>query len=43
VTDGIDCFTSKGIKSKSGKEYEMDIIILATGFSIFVRAQNVVP
>ena len=32
VTDHIDTFTKNGIKIKSGKEIEADIIISATGF-----------
>lgn len=34
VTDHIDRFTAKGIKLKSGKELEADIIITATGFNV---------
>jgi cation diffusion facilitator CzcD-associated flavoprotein CzcO len=34
VTDEIDRFTAKGIRLKSGKELEADIIVTATGFNI---------
>lgn len=34
VTDAIDTITAKGIKGKSGKEYDMDVLILGTGFSL---------
>jgi monooxygenase len=34
VTDHIDTFTEKGIKLKSGKELEADIIITATGLHV---------
>jgi len=37
VTDSIDSFTEKGIRTKSGEEFEFDVIILATGFSVMVR------
>jgi len=36
VTDEIDRFTAKGIRLKSGKELEADIIISATGFDLNV-------
>jgi cation diffusion facilitator CzcD-associated flavoprotein CzcO len=36
VTDHIDHFTETGIKLKSGKELEADIIISATGFNMSV-------
>ncbi|QUD87896.1 flavin-containing monooxygenase [Phenylobacterium montanum] len=36
VTDEIDHFTEKGIKLKSGKELEADIVITATGFNLNV-------
>lgn len=35
-TDEIDHFTAKGIKLKSGKELEADVIITATGFNLSV-------
>lgn len=34
ITDPIDTITEKGIKVKDGKEYELDVIILGTGFSV---------
>lgn len=34
VTDHIETFTEKGIKTKSGKELEADIIITATGLQL---------
>jgi cation diffusion facilitator CzcD-associated flavoprotein CzcO len=36
VTDEIDRFTEKGIRTKSGKELEADIILTATGFNLSV-------
>jgi monooxygenase len=36
VTDHIDEFTAKGIKLKSGKELEADIIVTATGLQLEV-------
>jgi len=36
VTDHIDEFTEKGIKLKSGKELEADIIVTATGLNLQV-------
>ncbi|MEW6597227.1 MAG: NAD(P)/FAD-dependent oxidoreductase [Pseudomonadota bacterium] len=36
VTDEIDRFTEKGIRLKSGKELEGDIIVTATGFNLSV-------
>ncbi|MBS0629862.1 MAG: NAD(P)/FAD-dependent oxidoreductase [Verrucomicrobia bacterium] len=35
VTDQIQNYTEKGLKLKSGKELEADIIITATGFNLF--------
>ncbi|MDN5873675.1 MAG: NAD(P)/FAD-dependent oxidoreductase [Sinobacteraceae bacterium] len=32
-SDPIECITEKGLKLASGKEYEMDILVLATGFA----------
>jgi len=51
VTDHIDTFTEKGIRLKSGKELEADIIITATGLdlqllggaSLTVDGEEVVP
>ncbi|CAM1352165.1 flavin-containing monooxygenase [Tenacibaculum insulae] len=34
VTDHIDCFTENGLRLKSGKELEADIIITATGLEL---------
>lgn len=34
VTDHIDCFTEKGIRLKSGKELEADLIVTATGLNL---------
>ncbi|HNM78386.1 MAG TPA: NAD(P)/FAD-dependent oxidoreductase [Tepidiformaceae bacterium] len=34
VTDEIDTFTPRGIRTKSGEELEADIIITATGFNM---------
>ncbi|KAM0753779.1 FAD/NAD(P)-binding domain-containing protein [Meredithblackwellia eburnea MCA 4105] len=34
VTDGIDTITENGIRGKSGKEYEFDVLILGTGFDV---------
>jgi monooxygenase len=34
VTDQIDCFTKKGIRTASGEELEADIIIVATGLTL---------
>lgn len=36
VTDHIDRFTAKGIRLKSGRELEADIIVTATGFHLNV-------
>jgi cation diffusion facilitator CzcD-associated flavoprotein CzcO len=36
VTDEIERFTTKGIRLKSGKELEADVIVTATGFNISV-------
>ena len=33
----IDCFTKGGITCKDGKEYDVDIIICATGFDVSFR------
>lgn len=32
VTDDLECFTEKGIRTKTGEESELDAIICATGF-----------
>lgn len=34
VTDHIDCFTENGLRLKSGKELEADIIVTATGLEL---------
>ncbi len=34
ITDGIDCVTAKGIKTRDGVEHEVDAIVLATGFMV---------
>lgn len=34
-TDGIDCFTEKGIRTKNGTEHEFDLIVMCTGFNMF--------
>ena len=36
VTDEIETFTEKGLRLKSGKELEADIIVTATGFNLNV-------
>ncbi len=36
VTDEIETFTEKGIRTKSGEELEADIILTATGFNLSV-------
>ena len=36
VTDHIDCFTETGLKLKSGRELEADIIVTATGLQLVV-------
>ncbi|KAL5317709.1 hypothetical protein ACEPPN_014807 [Leptodophora sp. 'Broadleaf-Isolate-01'] len=33
----IECFTEKGVRCKDGTEYEVDIIICATGFDVSFR------
>ncbi|MGE3250842.1 MAG: flavin-containing monooxygenase [Hyphomonadaceae bacterium] len=39
VTDEIDRFTEKGIRTKSGEEIEADIIVAATGFRLSVLGE----
>ena len=34
VTDHIDCFTGNGLRLKSGKELQADIIVTATGLEL---------
>jgi cation diffusion facilitator CzcD-associated flavoprotein CzcO len=36
VTDEIECFTEKGIRLKSGRELEADLVVAATGFHMSV-------
>ena len=36
ITDEIECFTEKGVRLKSGREVEADIILAATGFNLNV-------
>ncbi|MCB9032771.1 MAG: NAD(P)/FAD-dependent oxidoreductase [Chitinophagales bacterium] len=40
VTEGIDAITSKGIKTKDGKQHEFDLIVFATGFK---ASEDVAP
>lgn len=35
VDDGIETFTPSGIRSTTGKEFEVDCVVLATGFKVF--------
>ena len=44
VTDGIEGFTSAGIRTKdaTGSSYDVDIVILATGFSVMDSSKAVV-
>ncbi len=39
VCDPIESFTSKGIRTKDGKERDLDVVILATGFSLLSAAR----
>lgn len=36
VTDEIDTFTQKGVRTKSGTEIEADIVVAATGFNLLM-------
>lgn len=36
VTDHIECFTSRGLKLKSGKELEADVVVMATGLKLIM-------
>ncbi|HTO69089.1 MAG TPA: NAD(P)/FAD-dependent oxidoreductase [Myxococcota bacterium] len=36
VTDEIECFTEHGVRLKSGRELEADIVVTATGFDISI-------
>ncbi len=44
ITDGIEEITPKGIRTKDGKEHEVDVIIYGTGFhaSDFLRTYRIV-
>lgn len=33
ITDAIECITPKGIKTVDGKEHELDVLVMATGFN----------
>ena len=37
ITDGIDCITPTGIRTKSGEEIALDTIVCATGFDVSYR------
>lgn len=39
VTDTIDTFTPKGVRTRSGEELEADIIVAATGFRLSVMGE----
>ncbi len=34
ITEGIDCITANGVKTRDGIEHEVDTIVLATGFMV---------
>lgn len=34
VTEGIDCITENGIKTRDGRVHEVDAVVLATGFMV---------
>jgi cyclohexanone monooxygenase len=34
VTDGIERFTERGVRTKDGQEHEVDAVVLATGFKV---------
>lgn len=38
VTEGIECVTETGIRTRDGEERELDTIICATGYSVFDRS-----
>ncbi|KAF8323891.1 FAD/NAD-P-binding domain-containing protein, partial [Clavulina sp. PMI_390] len=40
--DGIECITPEGIKTKSGKLHELDVIVSATGFDLGATAPPLV-
>ena len=35
ITEGIECITETGIKTKDGKHHELDVLVLSTGFNAF--------
>lgn len=37
ISDPIDTVTEKGIKTKNGTEYPLDVLILGTGFDVVSR------
>lgn len=37
VSEDIECITPKGIKTADGKEYEVDVVVCATGFDVSQR------
>lgn len=39
VTDQIDCFTERGIRLRSGRELEADIIVTATGLELVILGE----
>lgn len=44
VTEGIDCITEKGVRTKDGREHELDVLVLSTGFdpTAYMRPMNMV-
>jgi cation diffusion facilitator CzcD-associated flavoprotein CzcO len=44
VTEGIECITPQGVKTKDGKENPLDVLVLSTGFKPFnfMRPMNLV-
>ncbi|MEC7118427.1 MAG: NAD(P)/FAD-dependent oxidoreductase [Pseudomonadota bacterium] len=34
ITDGIDTFTAKGVKTSDGTEHALDVVIFATGYQV---------
>jgi cation diffusion facilitator CzcD-associated flavoprotein CzcO len=37
VTDPIECITEKGLRTRDGKEREIDVLITATGYRVFEK------
>ncbi len=35
ITEGIECITETGIKTKDGKHHPLDVLVLSTGFNAF--------